>query len=87
MNDYRSGLTIADLSLIFRNIQTGKYGELYGALNPPKILGWFSQYFSERMNICENNSNTQHSQRKESRNEPRNSETSIKGFLKDLDNG
>ena len=33
-------LKISDLTLLFRKILSGQYGELYESLNPPKILGF-----------------------------------------------
>lgn len=44
-------ITITDISLIFKNAKTGKYGNLYETLSMDKILSWFNEYFNERCSI------------------------------------
>lgn len=46
--DQYSVLTVADVHLIFRNAINGKYGDFFEGLDVPKVLKWFSSYFSER---------------------------------------
>jgi len=45
-------LTVSDINLIFKNAKMGKYGEFYESLTMSKILGWFNDYFSERMEVA-----------------------------------
>ena len=44
-------LNISDLKLVFKNIATGKCGNLYQSLNPPKLLSIFRDHLNERMNL------------------------------------
>lgn len=46
-------LTFADISVIFRNVRNGEYGELYNTITASKVLGWFAQYEQERSKKCE----------------------------------
>jgi hypothetical protein len=46
-------LTIADINLIFKDAKMGKYGELYESLSMAKVLGWFNDYFTKRMDESE----------------------------------
>jgi len=48
-----SNLKIVDITFIFKNALSGKYGEFYESLTIPKILSWFSDHFDERCNIAE----------------------------------
>lgn len=41
-------LTIADIHVIFRMARNGDFGEMYEALDVPKVMKWFRDYFSER---------------------------------------
>lgn len=52
ISDY-SSLKIVDITFIFKNAISGKYGELYESLTIPKVLSWFSDYFDERCSIAE----------------------------------
>jgi hypothetical protein len=52
ISDY-SNLKIVDITFIFKNAISGKYGEFYESLTIPKILSWFSDYFEERCSIAE----------------------------------
>ena len=45
-------LTISDINLIFKEAKTGGYGEFYESLTMAKILGWFREYYSERMEVA-----------------------------------
>ena len=42
-------LTMSDINLVFTRAKKGNYGELYESLNTAKVLGWFTEYFEERM--------------------------------------
>lgn len=48
-----SNLKIVDITFIFKNAISGKYGEFYESLTIPKILSWFSDHFDERCSIAE----------------------------------
>jgi hypothetical protein len=76
-------LSIADINLIFNNAIEGKYGQFYESLSPPKILSWFVDYLTLRMDVCESMSYEKHLENKESYHDPRNSEMTVKQFLKD----
>lgn len=58
-NQY-GALKISDLTLIFKRIISGQYGELYESISIPKVLKWFSDYFDERCNHAEQLSLRQH---------------------------
>ena len=45
-------LKMADLSLLFKNIIGGKYGEFYESLTIPKLIGFFREYFEARCNLA-----------------------------------
>lgn len=44
-------LTIADVYLVMRRARIGDYGQFYEALNMPKVIGWFREYFDERCEV------------------------------------
>jgi hypothetical protein len=46
VDEYR--LKVTDLTLFFRRVKEGKYGEYYENLSREKILVWLSKYFDER---------------------------------------
>lgn len=46
-------LKISDLTLLFKRIISGKYGEFYESLSPAKLLSYFREYFNERCDIAE----------------------------------
>lgn len=46
VDEYR--LKVTDLTLFFRNVKEGKYGEYYENLSREKIMGWLAKYFDER---------------------------------------
>lgn len=52
MNTYPS-LKIADLTLLFKRIMAGEFGEFYESLSIPKVLTFFRDYNDERMNKAE----------------------------------
>lgn len=53
-------LKMSDLTLLFRNIISGKYGEFYESLSPAKVLTFFRQYFEDRCELAEQQSLRQH---------------------------
>jgi hypothetical protein len=59
ISDYGS-LKITDITFIFKNAISGKYGEFYESLSIPKIMSWFSEHFEQRCEIAEMISNQQH---------------------------
>ena len=50
MADY-SFLKISELSLIFKRIVSGEFGELYERISMPKIMNIFRQYDQERTEV------------------------------------
>jgi hypothetical protein len=54
------GFKFSDLTLIFKRIISGAYGEFYEALSIPKILSWFRQYFEERCELAMQQSQKKH---------------------------
>lgn len=51
ISEYRN-ISVADITLIFKNAKLGKYGELYESLSIDKILRWFKDYFDSRCNTA-----------------------------------
>jgi hypothetical protein len=60
ISDY-SALKISDITFIFKNAISGKYGEFYESLTIPKVLSWFSDHFEQRCEIAEMMSSQMHS--------------------------
>ena len=58
-------LNVADIKLIFKNILTGKCGNLYESLNPPKTLTIFREHLNQRMNLGAEMSERQHQEHKQ----------------------
>ena len=58
-NDYYA-LKISDLTLLFKRIISGEFGEFYESLSIPKVLSFFRAYFEERCNEAETQSMTDH---------------------------
>lgn len=52
-------LKITDLTLFFKYIKSGKYGELYENISSDKILTWLNKYFDERCEVASNMNNNQ----------------------------
>lgn len=50
VNDYYM-LKITDLTLLFKRIMAGVYGEFYESLSVPKVLTFFREYCEERMEV------------------------------------
>lgn len=59
VNDYY-GLKITDMTLLFKRIIAGSYGEFYESLSIPKVLSFFKSYFEERCNTAEEMSERVH---------------------------
>lgn len=51
-------LKITDLTLFFKQIKSGKYGQYYENLGSDKILGWLEDYFNERCEVATTIKNT-----------------------------
>lgn len=45
-------MTIADISIMFKKVLKGDYGDFYESLDVPKVMKWFSAYFSERCEVA-----------------------------------
>jgi hypothetical protein len=58
VDEYR--LKVTDLTLFFRNVKEGKYGEYYENLSREKIMGWLGQYFDERCEYAQMLSQSNH---------------------------
>ncbi len=58
IDQYR--LKVTDLTLFFRNVKEGKYGEYYENLSREKILGWLAEYFDERCEYAQMLSQSNH---------------------------
>ena len=58
-------LNVADIKLVFKNILSGKCGNLYESLNPPKTLTIFREYVNQRMNLGAEMSERQHQEHKQ----------------------
>lgn len=43
-------LKVADLTLLFKRIMAGEFGEFYESISIPKVLTFFRDYNEERMN-------------------------------------
>lgn len=52
ISDY-SYLKIADLLLVFKKAKKGDFGQLYEGIDGMKILQWFTQTWSDRMDAAE----------------------------------
>lgn len=50
--DYRN-LKLSDVYLVFRNAKSGTYGVLYELLSPDKVLSWFKDWETDRIELCE----------------------------------
>jgi hypothetical protein len=62
---------VADLTLLFRNIITGVYGEFYERLSITKVISIFRQYNEDRMNLASENSRRNHLEEKSKSNQGR----------------
>jgi len=65
--DTHPSCTLADIKIVFTDALMGHYGEFYEALSIPKIMGWFNDYFEERIIKCAEISYAQHLDLKEQR--------------------
>ena len=54
-------LKISDLTLLFKKIISGQYGEFYERLSIDKVLTFFREYLDERLNLAADNSIRNHS--------------------------
>lgn len=53
VNNEFYGLKMSDLTLLFKRIISGAYGEFYESLTIPKVLTFFRTYFDERCEVAE----------------------------------
>ena len=58
VDEYR--LKVTDLTLFFRSVKEGKYGEYYENLSREKIMGWLGKYFDERCEYAQMMSQSNH---------------------------
>lgn len=63
MQGYRN-ISIADMTLIFKNAKSGVYGDIYETLSMHKLLAWFREYFDDRMEAFERRSLENHDRQK-----------------------
>jgi hypothetical protein len=61
MADY-SFLKISELSLIFKRIVSGEFGELYERISMPKVMSIFRKYDQERTEVVVNQNQQAHEQ-------------------------
>ena len=54
-------LKMSDLTLLFKKIISGQYGEFYERLSIDKVLTFFREYLEERLNLAADNSLRNHS--------------------------
>lgn len=55
-------LKVSDLTLLFKRIISGQYGEFYERLSIDKILTFFRTYLEERFQLAEESSQRNHSE-------------------------
>ncbi|WP_237421193.1 hypothetical protein [Flavobacterium sp. Sd200] len=58
--DTYGSLKMSDLTFLFRKIISGQFGEFYESLTIQKVLTFFRQYFDERCNLAELESERAH---------------------------
>lgn len=63
LNEFRF-FKISDLTLLFRRIISGQYGEFYESLSIQKILSYFREYYAERLDAAETMSDRVHNDSK-----------------------
>lgn len=61
INETYYSLKISDLTFLFKKIISGTYGEFYESLTIPKVLSFFREYFEERCQLAEQQSQRTHS--------------------------
>ncbi|WP_372938135.1 hypothetical protein [Seonamhaeicola sp.] len=59
LNDFYA-LKFSDLTLLFKKIISGSYGEFYESLSIPKVLSFFRDYFDERCDVAVQESEMNH---------------------------
>lgn len=59
VNEYYS-LKFSDLTLLFKKIISGQYGEFYEAISIPKVLSWFREYYEERLELAAGQTQQKH---------------------------
>lgn len=60
INETYYSLKISDLTFLFKKIISGTYGEFYESLTIPKVLSFFREYFEERCQLAEQQSQRIH---------------------------
>ncbi|AUC13672.1 hypothetical protein BTO06_00270 [Tenacibaculum sp. SZ-18] len=79
LSNYNS-LKIADLTLLFKRIMAGEFGEFYESISIPKVLTFFRTYNEERMNRAYEINNAKHLEHKS--NDPMNISKNVKRIWK-----
>lgn len=69
-------MKIADLTLLFKRIMSGEFGEFYESISIPKVLTFFRIYNEERLNRAFEVNNRKHQEYKS--NDPLNISRNIK---------
>lgn len=64
INEAYYSLKISDLTFLFKKIISGAYGEFYESLTIPKVLSFFREYFEERCQLAEQQSQRIHADTK-----------------------
>tara|TARA_B100001093_G_C26781633_1_gene994898 strand:- start:38 stop:472 length:435 start_codon:yes stop_codon:yes gene_type:complete len=68
LQEYYS-LRFADLTVLFRNIITGKHGSFYESLTIDKLMKLFEEYWEERCELSASSKNSKHIEFNQSLNE------------------
>ena len=85
VDKYRN-LNIADINLIFNNAKLGEYKGVYDRVTIPTVMGWFKQYFDDRIGTAAEQSYQEHVQHKSAfSNFQRSSEQRSESFKKAKD--
>jgi len=59
LQDYGS-IRFADLTVLFKNIINGDYGQFYESLNTPKLMSFFKDYFDKRCSVSSMSNDSKH---------------------------
>lgn len=53
VDSFGGALSFIDVDLVMRKAKRGEYGEFYERMSAPQIIGWFREYFDERLDAAE----------------------------------
>lgn len=52
VDEFGGALNFGDINIVLHNAKAGKYGNLYERLSAPSILGWFRNYYDQRLDAA-----------------------------------